>query len=167
MEQQIEYQLARARASTGMARGEHRVSVPEVAEPILKAMRRLHPDKEFHLQVEGFDSLILPIDRIDYAELLAILLDKAGKWAESKVTLVFKADSADGLTASIQDDRPRMTDKQIERATEPGIRFDDAKPGSGLGLAIAKEIAENIGLSLSLKSLLSGFVVNVRHSHRQ
>lgn len=166
MERQIEYQLARARASSGMARGEHRVSVPEVAEPILKAMRRLHPDKEFQLRVEGFDSMILPIDRIDYAELLAILLDNAGKWAKSKVTLVFKADSADGLTASIQDDGPGMTDEQIKRAVEPGIRFDKAKPGSGLGLAIAKEIAENIGLSLSFKTLLPGFVVNLRHSNR-
>ncbi|WP_421990950.1 sensor histidine kinase [Qipengyuania sp.] len=166
MEQQIEYQLARARASSGMARGEHRVIVPDVAQPILKAMQRLHPEKEFHLQIEGFDKMILPIDRIDYAELLAILLDNAGKWAKSKVTLIFKADTADSLTASIHDDGPGMTDDQIERATEPGIRFDASKPGSGLGLAIAKEIADSLGLALSFKSLSSGFVGKLRYAPR-
>ena len=150
MEQQIEYQLARARSSAGRSLSGQQTRLPDVALPILKAMERLHPEKQFELEIAGCEGMALPIDPVDYGELLANLLDNAGKWARSKIVLSFTCNSEGAVTATISDDGPGIPEHELARVFELGVRLDSSMPGSGLGLAIARDLAKALGLELTL-----------------
>jgi signal transduction histidine kinase len=164
MEQQIEYQLARARSAVGQKYAGKGVVIADVALPILRAMRRLHPDKQFTLEASGCEEVVLPLDGVDYAEVLAILLDNAGKWANRDVTLSFARDEAGSFTARIEDDGPGIPEELIESAFAVGTRFDSSVTGSGLGLAIARDLSAAMGITLTLNKGAVGLVAELRYS---
>jgi len=161
MEQQIEYQMARARSAAGRKPSGRGVAIPDVAVPILRAMARLHPDKRFALAPDGCAGLVLPLDPVDYAELLSILLDNAGKWAARHVTLSFACPGAGSCTAIIRDDGPGIPPDRIAAAFDVGTRFDPEVPGSGLGLAIARDLCAAMGLDLELSNDVKGLIATV------
>ncbi|MCB2073703.1 MAG: HAMP domain-containing histidine kinase [Novosphingobium sp.] len=161
MEQQIEYQLARARSSAGQVAAGRTTRLPDVARPILSAMERLHPGKTFSLHAHGCEGVVIPVDAVDFAELISILLDNAGKWAKSNVVLAVENQSDGVISVSVSDDGPGMSDDQIAGAFEVGSRFDEGKPGSGLGLAIARDIAASIGAGLELEGGPNGLTASV------
>lgn len=148
---QIDYQLARARSAAGARVPGSRAMLPEVAIPIINAMRRLHPGK--HFELAGMDApVVVPADPVNLAELLSILLDNAGKWARETVRLEISRTGCDRLTITIRDDGPGMSEEQIGKACDIGSRFDPSMPGSGLGLAMARDICNDIGAQLVLRS---------------
>jgi signal transduction histidine kinase len=161
MEQQIEYQLARARSSVGKKPSGRGTAIPEAALPILKAMERLHPEKTFAMDAGGCKGIILPLDPVDFSEVLSILLDNAGKWARQHVTLSFVRDDQGGVTTRIEDDGPGIPDHLIEEAFEVGTRFDQDAPGSGLGLPIAREMCHSLGLGISLRNHGGGLLATL------
>ncbi|WP_226637175.1 sensor histidine kinase [Novosphingobium profundi] len=153
MVQQIEYQLARARATASARRPGTVSRIAKVLPPLVSAMQRLHRDTSFSVAMSEQTDLALPVDPVDLSELLAILLDNAGKWATRKVFVaVEQRGTATGslLVVRILDDGPGLTPEQIAQAFEIGSRFDPAMAGSGLGLAIARDIAGAYGLELAL-----------------
>lgn len=162
MEQQIEYQLARARSSTGSKPSGRGVVLPAVVLPILRAMERLHPDKTFTLMAEAGEKISLPLDPVDFAEVLSILLDNAGKWARREVTLTFARLPDGGTMVRIADDGPGIPEGLLERAFEVGARFDPAVAGSGLGLSIARDLCEAMGVELLLENGTSGLLATLR-----
>jgi signal transduction histidine kinase len=162
MEQQIEYQLARARSAAGNRLSGRGVVLPDIAQPILRAMERLHPDKTFTLEARDCDGIVLPLDPVDYAEVLSILLDNAGKWASRNVTLSFSCDDAGGGTARIADDGPGIPEDRVEMAFTLGTRFDPGVAGSGLGLAIARDLCAAMGISLMLANGAPGLIATMR-----
>lgn len=164
MEQQIEYQLARARSAAGKKRSGRGTVLPDVAVPILRAMQRLHPHKHFALQAVGCDGLAFPLDGVDYAEVLSILLDNAGKWANREVTLSFDCDGAGSCVARIKDDGPGIPESLLHEAFAVGTRFDPDVAGSGLGLAIAKELCTAMGTELDLANDARGLAATVRYA---
>lgn len=162
MEQQIDYQLARARSAAGAKLAGSTSRLPELLVPILAAMRRLHPGVAFELSDPGRDGTVLPVDPVDLSELLSILLDNAGKWAASRVTTALRSSSDGALEIVIQDDGPGMTEDQIAGAFQIGKRFDPEKAGSGLGLAIAQDLAREMGAQIALRAVTSGLRASVR-----
>lgn len=162
MEQQIEYQLARARSSAGSRPSGPGVVLPALVLPILRAMERLHPEKTFTLKPEAGGAISLPLDPVDFAEVLSILLDNAGKWAGREVMLSFARVPNGGTTVTIADDGPGIPESLIERAFEVGARFDPAVAGSGLGLAIARDLCEVMGVELLLENSTSGLLATLR-----
>lgn len=166
MEQQIEYQLARARSGAGRKPSGRGVVLPDVVLPILRAMERLHPDKRFTLATSGCKDTALPIDPVDYAEVLSILLDNAGKWARKEVTVTFACDRAGTSAVTIADDGPGIPEALIGQAFEVGTRFDPDMTGSGLGLAIARDLCEAMGAQLTLANGAQGLVATLHHNVR-
>ncbi len=164
MEQQIDYQLARARSAAGAKLGGPGSQLPELLTPILAAMRRLHPEIMFELVNEERIEGTLPVDPVNLSELLSILLDNAGKWAASRVTSVLRSGQEGTLEIAIRDDGQGMTENQIACAFEIGKRFDVRKAGSGLGLAIAKDLAAEMGAEISLHVEHPGLEATVRFS---
>lgn len=162
MEQHIDYQLARARSAVGRQHSGRSVTVPDIALPILQAMRRLHPDKHFTLEVAGCEGVKLPLDAVDYAEVLSILLDNAGKWARKQVTLSFASQGDGNCIARIADDGPGIPEALLDKAFEVGTRFDPDVAGSGLGLAIARDVCVAMGAGLTLTNAKVGLVAEVR-----
>ncbi len=163
MEQQIEYQLARARSAAGQKPKGRGVVLPDVAMPILRAMERLHPDKQFILEAAGCEGALLPLDPIDFAEVLSILCDNAGKWAETQVTVTFACEPSGGSTVTIADDGPGIPNALIEQAFSVGTRFDPDTPGSGLGLAIARDLCEAMGVEINLANGPAGLVATLHY----
>lgn len=163
MEQQIEYQLARARSGAGRRPSGRGVVLPDVVLPILRAMERLHPDKRFALDASGCKGMALPLDPVDYAEVLSILLDNAGKWARQNVTVTFSCDEAGVSAVTIADDGPGIPEPLIEQAFDVGTRFDPDMAGSGLGLAIARDLCEAMGIELTLANGAPGLVATLHH----
>lgn len=161
MEQQIEYQLAKARRASGQPYAARRVRLPDLAQPIIRAMERLHPDKVFRIAADNCPDIELPLDAVDYAELLSILLDNAGKWAHHAVTLTFTRRPDGVISAIITDDGPGMNDDELARAFTLGTRFDPDMPGSGLGLAIARDLADAMNLKLRLERQPMGLAATV------
>jgi signal transduction histidine kinase len=161
MEQQIEYQLAQVRSAAGKKPSGRGVVLPEIALPILRAMERLHPDKHFTLQAAGCEGVTLPLDPVDFAEVLSILLDNAGKWARRQVGLRFTCDGQGGVQAEIVDDGPGIPPEALDKAFDVGSRFDPKVPGSGLGLAIARDLAEAMGVRLTLANDKRGLVARL------
>lgn len=161
MEQQIEYQLARARSAAG--RQQSVTDLAEILPPIVTAMQRLHPDIDFVVpDAQSLDGRAIKADPVDMTELLSILLDNAGKWAARQVRLVATREP-DGWTAvTIEDDGPGLDAEHLERAFEVGSRFDQSKPGSGLGLAIARDLADAMGARLSLHRRCPGLSAELR-----
>lgn len=161
MQQQIDYQLARARSAAGARVPGSRAMLPELAVPIFNAMRRLHPDKHFELEPLD-DPITISADPVNLSELLSILLDNAGKWAENRVSLAVEQDREGAVTIRISDDGKGMTRDQIARACEVGTRFDPGKPGSGLGLAMARDICADLDAELELRSADKGLDAIIR-----
>ena len=161
MEQQIEYQLARARSAAGKKPSGRGVVVPDIALPILRAMERLHPDRNFTLQTDGCEEMTLPLDPVDFAEVLSILLDNAGKWARRDVGLHFVCDRQGGMQVSVTDDGPGIPPEALDKAFEVGTRFDPQMPGSGLGLAIARDLAEAMDVHLVLANGENGLTATL------
>jgi len=166
MEQQIEYQLARARSGAGRKPTGRGLVLPDVLLPILRAMERLHPDKRFFLDTSGCAGVALPLDPFDYAEVQSILLDNAGKWARREVRVGFAACGAGGSAVTITDDGPGIPEAMIEQAFEVGTRFDSDTAGSGLGLAIARDLCEAMGIELTLTNGAPGLVATLHHNVR-
>ncbi|KEO89107.1 hypothetical protein EH31_13805 [Erythrobacter longus] len=164
MEQQIAYQLARARSSSGQPYAARPTRTPDVAVPIVRAMERLHPTKRFTVNATGCHRRIIPVDSVDYAELLSILLDNAGKWAHHEVQLHFECEASGPFIARICDDGPGIDTEKIGEAFLLGSRLDTSKPGAGLGLAIARDIAEAIGVELRLENAATGLIATVVYS---
>lgn len=162
MEQQIEYQLARARSAAGRKPSGKGVVLPTIVLPILRAMERLHPEKTFTLKPAAGGDMALPLDPVDYAEVLSILLDNAGKWARREVTLTL-ACSPDGASmVTIADDGPGIPEGLIETAFAVGARCDPDVAGSGLGLAIARDLCDAMGVELVLENESDGLVATLR-----
>jgi signal transduction histidine kinase len=161
MQQQIDYQLARARSSAGARVPGTRASLPDLTLPILNAMRRLHRDRSFVLAPES-EPMVLAVDPVNLSELLSILLDNAGKWARREVTLCAVRQRDGSILVSVRDDGPGMPPEQIARACEVGTRFDPERAGSGLGLAMARDLTEDIGATLELRTETGGFTANIR-----
>lgn len=157
MQQQIDYQLARARSVAGTRIAGQKAQLPELIVPILSAMRRLHPQIEFLLERERADGTRVHVDPVDLSELLSILLDNVGKFARETVRVSCRHNARGGMTIIVSDDGPGMGQNQIAKAFEIGSRFDLTKLGSGLGLAIGRDIAEAAGIELQLRKTAVGF----------
>jgi signal transduction histidine kinase len=162
MQQQIDFQLARTKLVAAAKLPGARSALPDIVRPIIKAMERLYPQVSFHLDWEGNPAEV-QVDSVVLMELLSILLDNAGKWASSSVTLTCDRPNADKIDVIIRDDGPGMTQEEIAKAFEIGTRFAPEKPGSGLGLAMARDIAESIDALIELKECSpSGLEARIR-----
>jgi signal transduction histidine kinase len=149
MRRQVDYHLARARASAYGTTPAARCMVAESAEGLARTMSKLHAGRALDIQVEVAPQHAVRVLREDLDEMLGNLLDNACKWSKSRVginaTLV---DSAIVLT--VDDDGPGLPAPLRTVVLQRGVRADEAAPGSGLGLAIVRDLAELYGGSISL-----------------
>ncbi|MBI5314074.1 MAG: sensor histidine kinase, partial [Methylocystis sp.] len=97
-------------------------------------------------------------ERQDLEEMIGNLLDNAGKWAKSRVTIDVCVEGASRptLRVTIDDDGPGLAAHLRAAATQRGRRLDETKPGSGLGLSIVVDLAAAYGGSLQLDDSPSG-----------
>jgi signal transduction histidine kinase len=152
MQRQVDYHLARARAtaSSGAAPGLRCPVLPSV-EGLVRTMRRLHADRELALDVDVSPAHEIRGRREDLEEMLGNLLDNACKWARSRVVIASSIDG-DQVSTSVDDDGPGLDPSLRAQVLQRGVRADQRVRGSGLGLAIVSELAELYGGSIALET---------------
>lgn len=155
MNERIDYQLriARLRFRTH-AHGVH-ASVNETVLRSVAVLRKSPEGERINWVVELGNQLEVDIDPHDLMELIGVLLENAAKWARERVII---RGSRDGETVEVvvEDDGDGLTDEQVKKLGERGVRLDERSEGTGLGLAIAFEIVRLNGGSLELGRGASG-----------
>jgi signal transduction histidine kinase len=152
MQRQVDYHLARARAtaSARAAPGLRCVVLPSV-EGLVRTMRRLHAERELRIDADVSPTHEIRGRREDLDEMLGNLLDNACKWARSRVAVSSAIDHAQ-LAISVDDDGPGLDPSLRAQVLQRGARADQQVPGSGLGLAIVSDLAELYGGSVTLET---------------
>jgi len=152
MQRQVDYHLARARA-TASARAAPGLRCPVLpsVEGLVRTMRRLHAERELRIDADVAPTHEIRGRREDLDEMLGNLLDNACKWARSRVAISSAIDHAH-LSISVDDDGPGLDPSLRAQVLQRGARADQQVRGSGLGLAIVSDLAELYGGSVTLET---------------
>jgi signal transduction histidine kinase len=152
MQRQIDYHLARARAtaSSRSAPGLRCAVLPSV-EGLVRTMRRLYAERELTIVAEVSPTHEIRGRREDVDEMLGNLLDNACKWARSRVAISSSLED-DRLVLAVDDDGPGLDPSMRAKVLQRGVRVDEQVQGSGLGLAIVSDLAELYGGSVALET---------------
>jgi signal transduction histidine kinase len=152
MQRQIDYHLARARAtaSSRAAPGLRCAVLPSV-EGLVRTMRRLYAERELTIDSEVPPTHEIRGRREDLDEMLGNLLDNACKWARSRVAISSSL-ADDRLVIAVDDDGPGLDPSMRAKVLQRGVRADQQVQGSGLGLAIVNDLAELYGGSVTLET---------------
>ena len=151
MQRQIDYHLARARAtaSARAAPGVRCAVLPSV-EGLVRTMRRLHAERALAIETDVSPAHEIRGRREDLDEMLGNLLDNACKWARSRVAISSSVDDTQ-VFISVDDDGPGLDPSMRAQVLQRGVRADQQVRGSGLGLAIVSDLAELYGGSVTLE----------------
>jgi signal transduction histidine kinase len=150
MRRQIDYHLAHARAAASAASPTARAPIAASAEGLVRALGRLHSERNLLIEIDVPASHAFRGLREDLDEMLGNLLDNACKWARARVRLTCSKES-EQVVIMVDDDGPGIEPSKREAVLQRGIRADEAAQGSGLGLAIVRDLAEIHGGSISLE----------------
>jgi signal transduction histidine kinase len=155
----IEHELTRARLAAGALHA--RANVRDVADRVIKVVRRTPAGRNLIWSIEVARNLQAPIDAVDLGEALGNLIENAARHARSRVTVSGCSDR-DGVTVAVSDDGPGIPADRIEEALSRGVCLDTSSPGTGLGLAIVAEIAEAWGACVSITDQSPGLKASLR-----
>ena len=149
MRNQITHYLDRARIAARVDVIGRVTDVSDVVEPLVRALERIHRDKNVDIRVTCSEGAKFQGEKHDLEEMLGNLLDNACKWADKAVYLSIDVGSDSERTQVrrlrlvVEDDGPGLTAEERERICERGLRLDESKPGSGLGLSIVRDLAQS------------------------
>ncbi|WP_051952534.1 sensor histidine kinase [Methylocapsa aurea] len=158
MRNQVAYYLDRARAAVRAGALSGGADVAPVVEALVRTFEKIYSSRPIHFTAAAAEPVRFLGERQDLEEMIGNLVDNAGKWAVSAVTIsVAPESSRDAAGRSyfhveIDDDGPGLAPELRERALHRGGRLDETKPGSGLGLSIVAELAALYGGGLALDS---------------
>lgn len=129
MQRQIDYHLARARA-TASARAAPGLRCPVLpsVEGLVRTMRRLHAGRELRIDADVSPAHEIRGRREDLDEMLGNLLDNACKWARSRVAISSAIDHAE-LLISVDDDGPGLDPSMRAQVLQRGVRADQQVRG--------------------------------------
>lgn len=144
MRRQIDYQMARARAAASRNTLGAATNVRASLMPMLQAMRRLHGRRGVDFELAAPDDLVVAVEGQDFSEMVANLVDNAGKWARRQVQVTAE-DVAGKIRVTVDDDGPGLPPESWDVVFDLGERLDEKAPGSGLGLAIVRDLAQLYG----------------------
>src|SRR5262249_36641557 len=150
MRRQIDYHLAHARSAAASASPAARASIATSAEGLVRALKRLHAERDLSIEIDAPASPAFRGQREGLDEMLGNLLDNACKWAGARVRLTCSKEG-EQVVIAVDDDGPGIEPPMREIVMRRGIRADEAAQGSGLGLAIVRDLAEVYGGSISLE----------------
>lgn len=144
LKRHVERELARARMAAG--HGEPVPDVGAVIAEIVNTMRQMPRGRELAFHVDIPAPQPVRMERDDFIELVANVLDNARKWARSTVDIRVEKVASD-VVLSVSDDGPGIPAAQSNAVLERGRRLDEGTEGTGIGLAIVKDIADAYGLA--------------------
>lgn len=161
MSRHVDRELARARVR-GAAR--HLAGISTELAPLVRSLvatlSRTPAGQRVTFDSQIDETLRVPLDRTDLAEVLGNLLENAARHAATHVRVT--ADPAAGPSIVIEDDGAGIAPEQHLRVLERGARLDERGDGAGLGLAIVQDVLGAYGWQLDLTaSQLGGLKATV------
>jgi signal transduction histidine kinase len=158
--QLMERELKRARLAGTSIQSQHFEAASELPD-LIGVLQQVYQQRR--LKIDYTASLDLPAfgDREDMLELLGNLLDNACKWAASRV--LCQITGGDNIHIVVADDGNGLSDDDLTKLAQRGIRLDESVEGHGLGLAISKDIVKLYTGSISFhrSSQLGGLEVRI------
>jgi signal transduction histidine kinase len=157
MRDQVSYYLERARAAVSASKIGSATEVAPVVGGLVRTFEKIYGDRDLTFTAEGSAGVKFLGEKQDLEEMIGNLVDNAGKWARSTISI---QTSAEALTESgrayftvmIDDDGPGLDPGQRAAAIKRGQRLDESKPGSGLGLSIVDDLARIYGGAFTLEA---------------
>ena len=160
MREIIDYHIAKIRSASHSGAIVTSTDIATSVQNVISALSQIHTERTFSVKLSE-ECPFVKCDREDFDEIIANLLNNAGKWSKSCVCLETRLDHG-SVVILIDDDGPGMNAESIEQAFKFGERLDERRPGSGLGLAIVRELVEGYGGRISLgRSPLGGLQAQV------
>ena len=155
MRDQVNYHLDRARAAARSSVIGTATDVKPVVDGLVRTFAKIYAERGVAFTSETFSGARFRGERQDLGDLVGNLVDNAGKWARSTVTVTVEAAkdaslSPSGIIVTVDDDGPGLSESEKVLVTRRGRRIDESKPGSGLGLSIVVDLAGVYGGSLVL-----------------
>lgn len=139
-------ELTRARMAAG--HGEPVRDVKAVLEDIVTTIRHMPRGRDLAFLVDVPPGIAIRMDREDFIELIANVLDNARKWARSRVVVNLETGGTEHVL-SVSDDGPGIAPADLHKIVERGRRLDEGTEGTGIGLAIVNDIADACSLRTS------------------
>lgn len=161
MRDQVSHYLDRARMAARVGVIGRKTPVLPVLQALARALTRIYRDRRIEFVVEcPLDHSFLG-EKQDLEEVLGNLMDNAGKWAKSRVSIEVTTEPVNGagteqLLIRIEDDGPGLTPDECEQAQKRGRRLDETVPGTGLGLSIVNDLAQSYHGHVELDRAESG-----------
>jgi signal transduction histidine kinase len=160
MTRHVDRELAKARLHGGVRHGLSTELAPLVRS-LVATLVRTPAGADISFEPHVSDSLLVPFDRTDLAEVLGNLLENATRHAASCVRVTASPSPA-GVSIAIEDDGRGIAPIARSKVLERGVRLDQRGDGTGLGLAIVQELLDAYGWQLDLASSeLGGLKVTI------
>jgi len=157
MRDQVNHYLDRARVAARVGVIGRSTPLLPVIEPLVRALERIHREREISISVDCPRDLRFAGERQDIEEMLGNLCDNACKWARKNVVLKAvplgsgeRRGTPRRLLIMVDDDGPGLSAEQRARIGKRGVRLDETKPGSGLGLSIVMDLVQSYRGKLEL-----------------
>jgi len=162
MKEMIEQLLELAREGTSQSFEFIETDIYSLIETTLKPMRHVYA-REFIL--EGESTIFTVTDPIKLKQLLFILLDNARKYSDQEINIAI-TNTEKILSIVVKDYGKGIPQAALPHVFDRFYRVDEDRNrktgGTGLGLAIAKEIADGLGATLQIDSIVNaGTVVTI------
>lgn len=141
MRNQMEVQLARARAAAATRVPGLRTAIAPQAEGLARTLAQVFRDRGLDIAVEVPDGLAFKGERQDLDEMLGNIMENACKWASRRVRVTAAAKDGQVILA-VEDDGPGLPAERRAEVFDRGKRLDESTAGSGLGLSITRDLAE-------------------------
>jgi signal transduction histidine kinase len=150
MRDQVQYYLDRARAAARAAAVGSVTEVEPVVAGLVRTFTKIQRSRGIVFSSAVENGARFRGEKQDLEEMLGNLVDNAGKWARSAVSVTVErgpdiAAERPAIVFRIDDDGPGLDASKRDEATRRGRRLDETVPGSGLGLSIVVDLAHLYG----------------------
>lgn len=147
-QEQVDYQLSRARVAAAVKTIGVRTAVMPAVSSLSQLLQRAYEPKSVVVNISAdAPTLYIKGEAQDVHEMLGNLLDNAFKWCRHRIDVTVTRTSL--LCIVIDDDGLGLAPEQYETVFKRGVRADEMVPGSGLGLAIVADLVQLYGGEVS------------------